>query len=240
MMTADASSVARHWLWLALAVLVLACVLSPGFAAAQQHGTPRFLGGPSSGDPRTLALEAALAQRSAAERGVAPDPDDYRVESERTSRVSGSTHLVLRQRVAGREVIDGDLAVHVSRDGELMALHDRFVSRAERFRAPRVARFSARQAVAAAAVHAGLPEGASATLLPSSNTREDRHDYSAPALSREAIPVRLKYRRGRDAKLALVWELRMRTPDGRHYLYSLVDATTGLVLEQSDWMRRDS
>ena len=223
--------------WLLCGLVLAGVVVRP---ATAQDPTPRFLTEARSGDPLDIALDYVFGGSAASARFAgAPAPDEYTVESRHTSAISGSTHIVLRQRLAGRDVLGGEVSVHVSRDGEIMAVHDRFASAAKRRAAPSVAQVSALEAIAAAASAAGLPS-VTPTLLPSSKPTQQLYDYGAPSLSRDPIRVRLAYRRSEEGELQLVWELHLRTPDRRHYWHTLVDAVSGVVLERSNWVRHDS
>src|SRR5262249_38516342 len=121
----------------------LALALTAGAARAEPpdaRGTPGFLTAPAAGDPLDIALGYLPA--SPARAGLAAgDLAGLRVSDRTQTRHNGLTHLYLRQRLAGIEVLGGDLSLSVAPDGRLLALHSAFVrdlAHAANARSPRL------------------------------------------------------------------------------------------------------
>ena len=226
-------------------MLLVACLLVGAEAALAQPGRspPRPpigpFTGPSRGDPLQVGLGYLRTQR--ARLGLAADDlEELPVRDRYTAPRTGITHLYLRQQLDGIDVFNAGVTLATDRDGRLVALGDRLVRDLRRRSAARVPVLSAAEAVLRAAEHLAL--------APSSALAERRRPggpaqvavFSPSGLSRDEIPVRLEYvpQAGTDVRLA--WNVVIRMPDGRHWWNLHVDALTGDVLRQDDWIDRDA
>ena len=235
--------------WDVSCALVLSLTLASFSSAAHAQGSgssgrpaggpPGFLTAPAPGDPLDLAL-AYLRENRVALGLEAADLDDWILTDRTRSRHNGLTHLYLRQRLAGIDVIGGELSVSVTSDGRLIALRNHFVpglARAVNARAPTV---SQSDAVQAAATHLGLTVTTplSEQQNPGGPTREVL--LSDGGISLDPIPVKLAYLSDGDGGARLVWNLFVRTRDQQHWWSLNVDVVTGAVLSQTDWILNDS
>ncbi|MBW2363397.1 MAG: M36 family metallopeptidase, partial [Deltaproteobacteria bacterium] len=222
---------APHAIRCALALGVLLCA-SHAFARR-----PDFLTQPSANEPGAVArthLEASRAQL-----GLSRADITQALERRYTSARSGTTHLHLRQRVHGLEVVGGDLGVAVDREGRVFGRWNRFVrDSASRVNAT-TPQLSAAAALAAAALALDLPPPGPVAALdrPMGPRRGQR--FPGGNVSRDEIPLQLVYAQS-GAALRLAWDLVIRTPDGRHWWNAQVDATSGELLDRSDWIAREA
>jgi extracellular elastinolytic metalloproteinase len=176
---------------------------------------------------------------------AADDLEELQVVDRYVTRRTGTTHLYLRQSVAGIEVHGADVTLAIDRSGRLLALHERLV----RGLVPRVRRRQARlppaEAILAAASRLGItPDGVPRQLDAQGGTARSAVHASA-GISKDEIPVALVYVVDRavvdDAgEVRLCWSLVIRTPDGRHWWNLFVDATNGEVMRQEDWIANDT
>ncbi|MGB1450228.1 MAG: T9SS-dependent M36 family metallopeptidase, partial [Marinirhabdus sp.] len=60
--------------------------------------------------------------------------------------------------------------------------------------------------------------------------------YTAGGISQENIPVRLVFQPTKNGALALSWDLSISLLDGSHYYSVRIDAQTGQLLDQIDWI----
>ena len=190
----------------ALSVLLAVC----GFAA---HAQPaRFLSPPREGRAADIALDHLRGRR--AELGLSnADLGDFRTRKFVKSR-SGTTHMNLRQRVRGIEVMGGNLGVAVDEEGRVFGLWNHFEADAALRTNRDAPLLSARQALAAAATALSLPADADNAQLRTGAgiTRETL--FAGGALSRDEIPAKLVYQpNGKTLRLA--WDLVLRVPDGK-------------------------
>lgn len=222
-----------------LVVLLLLPLCHPARAGGEGRRAVGYLTGPSSRDPLDIALDYASRTRSLGARAV-DGGGDYRVAGHFASARSGATHIVLRQRIDGIEVWNGDLAVNVSRNGRVINAHDGFVerSRASLLRAGAV--LDSAEALRRAAEQLGLGRGGLLEIIEARGGAAREVLFAAASISHDPIPVKLVYasREGGGAELA--WNMVIREPRGRHWWDVLVDAETGNLLEQVDWVFHDS
>ncbi len=185
----------------------------------------------------STALEHLSAQRTALGLSEA-DLASVAVTDEYTSRASGVTHLYLRQTVNGVEVINALASAHVTPGGEVRAVHSTFVPSAARAANAAVPSLAPEGAVEAAAQHLGLALAGALTVLEPMDARH-RLTLSGADLSLEPIPVQLVYFVTEDGALRLAWDLAVYQTDAQHWWNLVVDAETGAVLEQHDWIVHD-
>ena len=89
-----------------LVMMALSAGLAPAPSVAQPSG---FLSGPAAGSPRAIARAHLRARH--AELGLRQADLDGAVERSFVTRRTGTTHFNLRQRVAGRDVVGGNLGL---------------------------------------------------------------------------------------------------------------------------------
>ena len=226
------------------ALLLLAGLPGSGLAQrarARPERPPRirFLTPSSQGDPLARLLTHLRERRAVS--GLEPeDLDDWSLRDRYVTRHNRATHLVLRQRYRGIEVFDADVCVTLASDGRMLGLRNRFVRGLGRAIHTTRPRLSALEAVERAAAELGLPidEPLQRLAGPSGPARATR--LSRGGISLDEIPVKLMYLPQEPEGVRLVWNLVLRTGDGKHWWNIHVDAVTGEVLWRNDWIAHDS
>ena len=115
----------------ALTIFVLISALMPSVTLAAISEQPadyrsNYLT-EASPDPARVIAER-FVENSAAEFGLTPaDLTDYVVRDEYVSKHNGVTHLYIRQRLNGIEVVNGDININVDRNGRVFSVGNRFV-----------------------------------------------------------------------------------------------------------------
>lgn len=210
---------------------LLAFAAAAGFAAQA----------PSDRERAKSLAAADLAGQASALGLAAADVADFAVTDVVPTRHNGLTHVYLRQRVNGLEVLGAEMNLSFKRDGRTFTRVGNFVAdvqarAAETATSPRL---TADEAIAAAASALGLGDVYRLDLL-SSSTGTDRAVVMAnPEISEEVIPARLRYYRvpGTDT-LHLVWNLSIKMPaaTGSSDWWDLaIDATNGAVVGRTNW-----
>jgi len=192
-----------------------------------------YLSGPSDADPMDAAL--AFVRTNLAALGLsAADVAEYEVTDRVFSRVSGATHLYLRQMHAGIPVYNGQLHVNVNRDGRVLSVNNLFVrdlAGAARGLAPSL---SAADALGIAAASLGMESSRAPQVLAAAEGVQQVTQLVAPEVAVEPVTARLMYLPIRSGQVGLVWNLEVQTPDGDHHYNFTVDARSGEV-----WTRHD-
>ncbi len=169
---------------------------------------------------------------------------DMVVTDRHTDASTGVTYTYLRQAIGGIEVIGTESLVATNRAGRVVVSHDRRARGIGGAAAPGNAamsaepRLSAEQAVVAAARALGLSaRGAAPLRTLSVQRRADRTSLlSGGGLSQRDIPARLVYVLGERGGVRLAWDLSILETSGDHWWSVQVDATTGALLRQDDWV----
>jgi PKD repeat protein len=169
--------------------------------------------------------------RAAAAGIVAPEvvvTDAY------TSRRSGTTHVYLRQQIAGLEVVGTETTVNVDRSGRVFHAvgAGRFVPATDALRRAPAPGLSAVDAAQALGRTHGL--NGSFTVLEMKGGTDQAVTLSDGGVALEPVPARLVWHRGEDGALRMAWEVGIYQRDAQHYWHGYVDAETGAVLEEMD------
>ena len=193
---------------------------------------------PSSADPLDIALD--YIRQNKGTFGLSDDDlDDLIVPDRYVSRHNQVTHIYLRQRFRGIEVFNGDININITKDGRVINLGNRFVSNLSDSVNVNTASISAIEAVHRAAQHLGLT--ITEPLVPRRTIGGPAREVtlSNGGISLEDIPVKLMYL-PQPRGVRLVWNLVIRLKNGLNWWNIRVDALTGEVLSQNDWIVNDT
>ncbi len=194
-------------------------------------------------NPATPALNHALEfaipyiQRQSLEQGLtAADIQDLRVTDAYVSRLSGNTQLYLRQAHAGIGIYGAELNICLDKNNEVVVFNNgAFPGIAEKI-TNTVPLLTPEDAIRAAALHYGWTEPFE-LLVEEAATGSDQYTVIRTTnFSEPTIPVRLVYQMGADDLLHLCWDLSLYLPDGSHWWSLRIDARSGNVLDENDWM----
>jgi cysteine-rich repeat protein len=225
--------------WIVFGVgLLLAPELALGQAGPPREQRAGHWRAAQSGDPLGVAVDQLRRNRSRFGLSTA-DVDAVHVLDRYRARESGITHLYLRQRVAGIDVFDSDVTVSVDPRGRIYSRDSNLVADAEGRANAQQPLLGAAEAISRAAEHLGLEATAPQSLrTPGGVAREEV--FLGGAVSKDEIPVKLEYVPLEGADIRLAWNLVIRMPNGRHWWNLHVDAVTGEVLRQNDWIAHAS
>lgn len=161
------------------------------------------------------------------------DLSDLVLRDDYSSHNGQITHSFFRQRYAGIEIYNADIAVHRMADGSVLHM----TQRAERNLSKR-----------ANATSPGMsPEQALSKVLAEEelnfdmpikvdeNPSRKQYIYDGAQFSNEAVKVQLMYQPTEDA-LLLAWEVSYYLPNGKHWWNIRVDANSGEELSRNDWV----
>ncbi len=186
----------------------------------------------------SAALDHLRQQAPALGLGAA-DLADLAVTDATVSRRSGATHVYLRQRLGGLDVIGSEVTVSLDRSGT--ALHTAgapLPDLAKRVTSRR-ALLTAEAAVRRAGEHAGVaaPDG---MLVANAKPGPARATTFAPqGEAAEPVEARLVYHADKRGTLRQAWEVSLPTADRQHVWLTYVDAATGAELARHDLVVHD-
>lgn len=209
-----------------------------------------FLTGPAVKAPLDVAVDYLIG--NSGELGLqAGDLSDYQVTSQYVSEHSGVTHIYLQQLHSGLDVVGAYINVNVSAVGEIINVGSSFVSESgvglsSALPSPTL---SASDALKSLSDEFGWTLDSPASVWTSdimsfaSSFADDVGTstvLAASGVSREDIPVEMVYVPTASGGLELAWCLLVQTLDGQHAYDASVSASTGELLQLSDWMSADS
>ena len=123
------------------------------------------------------------------------------------SSLSGVTHVYVQQRHNGIDVRPGLASVHFDADGSLVHVNDHLLTDLEQQTQNLQIHLNAEEAIVGAAQLLGQPLAEQPQQLKASGEQDQAGTYSADALSKEAIPVKLVYQYDEAGALHLTWEM---------------------------------
>jgi extracellular elastinolytic metalloproteinase len=171
---------------------------------------------------------------------------DPLVTSEYTDADTGISHVYLRQQVNGLPVINADFSVGVAKDGTVISAGGGFVHDLQSVLGQTGTPWptlSAGQAVRAAAESLTLPlQGDPVYVDPfvgPVTTPVTSYTLTAKTVSLGPMSAQLVYVPTSNGRATEAWELDVETPDNLHWYDMTVDAHTGEVLTQVDWVDSD-
>jgi extracellular elastinolytic metalloproteinase len=212
--------------------------------------------------PGTLTQPRASVNVSAAEMNSALSflrdhagqlglsPDDLTnpfVTSQYADADTGIAHVYLQQQVNGLPVVNADFTVGIASNDQVISAGGGFVTGLQGKLGDTGTPWPgmiAADAVRAAAADLGLTLSAEPAYVDAFMGPVGRpltsFTISAPGVSLDPIPAELVYAPTPDGGAAEAWELTVRTPGGQHWYDLSVDAASGAILSQADWVDNDN
>jgi extracellular elastinolytic metalloproteinase len=181
------------------------------------------------GDPGTQGL-----------LGLTPgDLADYEVTDVVPTRVTGATHIYLRQTYLGIPVYNGQLHVNVNRDGRVLSVNNLFVPDLAQSITASAPALDLGAAVRGAARHLGVTLEAEPRVLKAPGGARQETTVDGAGLSRAPIEGALVWLPVRSGDVRLGWSFQVETTDRQHHYDLVVDAADGLVWTRFDWVASD-
>ncbi len=153
---------------------------------------------------------------------------------------NGVRHLYLRQTLRGVPVYNGQLQVHLDREGRVLAVNNDFLPDLAGSVGSLSPTVSAATAIASVARHLEIPLVTAPVPLAAPGASRGPARFATRDLSTEPIAPRLMLLPMRRGEARLVWNLQAHVPGGHHVWDVTVDAGSGEVLTRFDWVAADS
>ena len=165
---------------------------------------------------------------------------EYEVRDLVVNQATGSTHLYLRQTYQGISLYNGLLHVNVNRDGRIMSVNNAWVrglAAAANAAAPGL---TAGDAVANAARYLDLDTVSPPRTLGPPDGAKQRTRLDPTGISIKPLEPELAWLPVRSGDVRLVWNFQVHTADLNHAFDLTVDASSGDIWTQFDWVAGDS
>jgi Zn-dependent metalloprotease len=199
---------------------------------------PTFLTGPNQGQPLDIALDYISDNKGQFDLN-ASDISDILVTDQYTSKHTGVTHIYLRQRYEGIEIINANININIARDGSVVNLGNSFVADLESAVNDTTPKLYPTDAVELAAESVGLSLSSPLVSEKQPAGEEQGLLFSGGGVSQEPIPVTLVYE-SQEAGVYLAWNVEIYEKSGDHWWSMRVDAIDGSILSQFDRVVHDA
>ena len=216
----------------------LAHFLLPIMTVAWVAWTPN----PALAQANAKALAAAESHLSQNARALGLTDADLaaRVVTDAVTTAHNSvTSVYYRQQLNGVDVANGTLNINVLPDGSILSLGNRFVANLASKADSRSPASSADLAIRSAAAALGIAQSAALLEIKSGSGPDQKAVWTGAGISLDDIPVKLAYWATDAGDVRLTWEMNVRTPDQQHWWHLWVDAETGAILSQVDWIAQE-
>src|SRR5688500_14501957 len=171
---------------------------------------------------------------------TAEDVADVVVTSETKSRHTGITHVYLRQRVDGLEVFGADSNFNVGADGALLSFGTSFLPEVRQAINRTSPEIGAVDAASSAAAHVGLNPSEPLAVVEEKDGVEQETILTGGGIASTPIVAKLVYQPVDPADVRLAWQVDIDEASGQHLWRMTVDAETGEVLNQEDYVVHDN
>ena len=210
---------------------------APEHIVLSQAREGQFLTGPAAGDAYKIALDFITREKDQLSLNGADL--NFVVTDRYTSAHTGVTHLYFQQQVNGLLVRDAFINVNVTADGRILNLGSSFVSDVAQKVTTATPDLTASEAVALAADSLGLTITTPLSVVRQTGGVSQATELSQGGISLNNIPGRLVYHPVSASEVRLAWDLVIYPLDAQNWWNIWVDANTGQVLSQVDWVNQE-
>ncbi|CAA6821506.1 MAG: Metalloprotease MEP2 [uncultured Aureispira sp.] len=183
-------------------------------------------------NPSTV-IQQFLDKNYAEQQLTQQDISHWSITSHHTSNTSGVTHVYIQQEHEGIPVSNG-LANFALKDGKIVSMGNRLVTKLSQKATYTTPAVNPVQAIQAAAKQLNLNTAVGLKAL--EPISKQHFIYNTGGISKENIPVRLMYHAVSEMEVKLVWDLSIYTLDANHWWSVRIDAQTGDLIDQNDWV----
>src|SRR5690554_5298085 len=177
-------------------------------------------------------LQSVINEKASAYNLSSNDVKSWGITDTHEDKSTGISYYYITQKHQGLFVHNA-ISVIAIKDQKAYLTANNFVSKLEEKVETTTATISAKEAVLSAASALGLQFPRRIT---EKQSKENHHVFSAEGLSKEDINVRLKLFLSNDESIRAVWDLDIYQMNQEHWWHVRVDAQTGELLDQTDWV----
>jgi len=161
------------------------------------------------------------------------DFEDIIVDRQSYSKSMNLDNVYVIQRHQGIEIFNSNSSFAI-KDGAVMYSSNSFAESIAQNVNTTTPAISASTAIGNAAQELGLNNPTNLELLETTSTNS--YLYSNGSISLENIPVKLVFQKMENSTLRLAWDLSIYVLDASHYYSVRVDAISGSIINQGDWV----
>lgn len=192
-------------------------------------------------EEQPLAIAKRFVQEHSIELGLtASDVEDMEVTDQTRAPTSGIHHLYFRQRHAGVPVHNGQLQVHINREGKVLLVNNNFVPGLSEIANSEVPALAVTDAIGYAADHLDVEMKEEPRILQFKGGSAAVTHLQAPELSLSELKAQLMWVPVSNSEVRLVWNFAVETLDQEHFYDFTIDAESGDVWRRFDWTAGDT
>ncbi len=203
------------------------------------YNTVGYMTAANAGNPVSIARQY-IAQNYQILGLTQADLADLEITDVVHTKVTGATHVYLRQTYDGLPVYNAQLHVNVNRDGRVISVNNAFLPRIADAVNSATPRIDPAFAVTNAASHLGVYNGVQPRTVQQATTAQRATFLLANDISLQPIEAKLMWLPIRAGDVRLVWNFEIQTLDSNHWYDVNVDAQLGDVWTSFDWTAADS
>ncbi|MDX1908157.1 MAG: T9SS-dependent M36 family metallopeptidase [Bacteroidia bacterium] len=190
----------------------------------------------SAQSPREAA--SAYLTKQATSLGLkTADIEDWIITDAYTSRHNGVTHIYLRQRYQGIEISQANLNLNLTQEGRISSAHSAFAANLAETIQTSTPSLTAEAAFRAALAYVGYETQDALPVLKTLEGPAQEVLFAPAGVSLEPVPVKLTYHLAPASHtIRLAWLVRIYETNGQNWWSLWVDATTGEVLHEENWI----
>lgn len=201
-----------------------------------QSNTDKFLSEAKSGTPEQVAFN--YLRENAGKFGLSSaDLDHLVIKNQYTTERTGVTHIYLKQKYNGLEIGNADLSINVSKFGEVINVGSTFVGNLAHPTQPQIPTpgIQAGTAFQEFADEFGYTFDGVPTVISHPQGQTQRTVLAPGGVASDNVVAELQYMATPNG-LELAWRLVVPTADLQHWYDVNISATSGAVLNVSDWV----
>lgn len=225
----------RNVVFVVVLIVTLLSVPAASAAPSANGGTGQEALSQQASDPLQIALD--YIRFSAPSFGLtAADVADLIVTDRYVSEHTGVTHIYLRQRYEGIEVVGANININIMPDGSILSMHQSLVPNLAAAVNGKQPALDPVEATASAAEDRGLDEPQDLEVIEEIGGVQQEVVLSDGGISLDPIPAKLVYAIVGPGHVRLSWQVDIYETDAQNYWNLQVDAITGEVLGEANFV----
>lgn len=144
-------------------------------------------------------------------------------------------HIYVQQAYKGLPIVNSNASFHVW-NGEIVAKHQKLISGLAKKSSPTKATIEISDAFKRLCKEHKWSIPSEINFLSQAKGIEQAGEMEVPGIAHEPIKFKLVYYASEKGQLHLGWNMQVQSTDGPHYYNSIVDAQTGKLLFEEDWV----
>ncbi|MGR8999335.1 MAG: M36 family metallopeptidase [Gammaproteobacteria bacterium] len=198
-----------------------------------------YLTGPKPGQEALPVVMDFLASSAAMLDMSSKDISSLEVTDRVYSKLSGATHLFMRQKHEGLPVYNGQMQVNLDREQRILSVNNSAMTDMAASANTAKPKIDLSTAVGKAATHLGISLFTPPKTLNTASGVQQITSVDPGGISLEPIQGKLMWLPIRKGMMRLIWNFQIHTLDQQHVYDFTVDAESGKVWTRFDWVASD-